>query len=78
MAGRSAIILDGNVSDHLLTWLDYNGEQPRIEVIAAHHTQWGTVLGQASHPHPLCSPDGRWISFNTAQRGRTEVIVVRV
>ncbi|MBZ0300984.1 MAG: hypothetical protein K8J31_14650, partial [Anaerolineae bacterium] len=78
MADRPAIILDGNVSDNLLTWLYYDGVQPRIEVIAAHNTQWGTVLGQASHPHQLCSPDGRWISFNTAQRGRTEVIVVRV
>ena len=33
-----------------------------------------TVLGQASHPHPLCSPDGRWISFNTAQRGRSVLL----
>jgi Tol biopolymer transport system component len=78
MADRPAIILDGNVSANLLTWLYYDREQPRIEVIAAHNTQWGTILGQASHPHPFCSPDGRWISFNTAQQGRTEVIVVRV
>ena len=78
MANRPAIILDGNVSENLLTWLYYDSDQPRIEVIAAHNTQWATVLGQASHPHPLCSPDGRWISFNTAQRGRTEVVVVQV
>jgi hypothetical protein len=78
MANRPAIILDGNLSDNLLTWLYYDGEQPRVEVIAAHNTQWATVLGQASHPHQLSSPDGRWISFNTAQRGRTEVVIVRV
>ena len=78
MQGRPAIILDGNVSDNLLTWLYYDQAQPRVEVIAAHNTQWGTVLGQASHPHPLCSPDARWISFNTAQRGRTEIIIVKV
>ena len=78
MQGRPAIILDGNVSDNLLTWLYYDGDQPRVEVIAAHNTQWATVLGQASHPHQLCAPDGRWISFNTAQRGRTDVVVVRV
>ncbi len=78
MAGRPAVILDGNLSDNLLTWLYYDHEQPRVEVIAAHNTEWGTVLGQAPHPHPLSSPDGRWISFNTAQRGRTEVVVVRV
>ncbi len=78
MAGRPAVILDGNVSRNLLTWLYYDAEQPRIEVIAEHNTEWGTVLGQAAHPHPLCSPDGRWISFNRAQQGRTEVVVVRV
>lgn len=78
MAGRPAIILDGNVSDNLLTWLYYDADQPRLEVIAAHNTQWYTVLGQATHPHQLSSPDGRWVSFNTAQRGRTEVHVVRV
>lgn len=78
MAGRPAIILDGNVSSHLLTWLYYDQAQPRLEVIAAHNTEWGTILGQAPHPHPLCSPDGRWISFNTARRGRTEVVLVRV
>lgn len=78
MAGRPAIILDGNVSDNLLTWLYYDGDQPRLEVIAAHNSEWNTVLGQAAHPHQLSSPDGRWISFNTARRGRTEVHVVRV
>jgi hypothetical protein len=78
MANRPAIILDGNLSDNLLTWLYTDSEQPRVEVIAAHNTQWASVLGQATHPHQLSSPDGRWISFNTAQRGRTEVVVVRV
>ncbi len=78
MQGRSAMLLDGNVSDNLLTWLYFDGELPRVEVIAAHNTQWNSLPGQTTHPHPLCSPDGRWISFNTTQKGRSDVAVVRV
>lgn len=78
MQGRPALLLDGNVSENLLTWLYYDGEAPRIEIIAEHNTQWYSLPGQTTHPHPLCSPDGRWISFNTTQRGRSDVAVVRV
>lgn len=78
MADREALLLDGNVSDNLLVWLYYDAETPRIEVIAAHNTEWGSLPGQTTHPHPLCSPDGRWISFNTTQKGRSDVAVVRV
>jgi hypothetical protein len=78
MAGRPAIILDGDISPDLLTWVYYDAENPRIEVIAYHGTAWGTTPGQSSHPHPLCSPDGRWISWTAANRGRTDVFVVRV
>ncbi len=78
MQGRNALLLDGNVSENLLTWLYYDGRQPRVEIIAAHDTQWRSLPGQTTHPHPLCSPDGRWISFNTTQHGRSDVAVVRV
>ena len=78
MQGRAALLLDGNVSDNLLTWLYFDGELPRVEVIAAHNTQWNSLPGQTTHPHPLCSPDGRWISFNTTQKGRSDVAVVQV
>lgn len=78
MQGRNALLLDGNVSENLLTWLYFDGELPRVEVIAEHNTQWKSLPGQTTHPHPLCSPDGRWISFNTTQNGRSDVAVVRV
>ncbi|MEO8607918.1 MAG: hypothetical protein ABI690_08560 [Chloroflexota bacterium] len=75
--GRRAI-LDGDLSDNLLQWLDYTDEQPRLEVIAMHNTEWGSLLGQATHPHPLSDPTERWISFTTAQHGRSDVVVVQV
>ena len=78
MAGRPAIILDGNLSTDLLLWLYYDQEQPRIEVIARHETEWNSIGGQFPHPHPLCDPAGRYISFNAAHRGRSDVYAVTV
>ena len=78
MAGRPAIILDGNITDDMLLWLYYDQEQPRVEVIARHGTDWGALPGQFSHPHPHSDPTGKWISFNAGSRGRTDVYVVRV
>ncbi len=78
MARRPAIILDGNLTDDLLLWVYYESAQPRIEVIARHGTEWGALPGQFSHPHPHSDPTGTWISFNAAQRGRSDVFIVKV
>ena len=78
MAGREAIILDGNITDDLLVWVYYDQEKPRVEVIAKHGTNWGSLPWQYSHPHPLSDPTGRWITFNSAHRGRSDVFVVEV
>lgn len=78
MAGRPAVILDGNLSTDMLLWLYYDKEEPRIEVIARHGTDWGALPGQYPHPHPHSDPTGRWISFNAAQKGRSDVFVVKV
>ena len=77
MAGRPAIILDGNITDDMLLWLYYDSDQPRIEVIARHGTNWGALPGQYSHPHPHSDPTGSWISFNAADRGRSDIFVVK-
>ena len=77
-SSRPAIILDGNLSVDLLQWLYYDSAKPRVEVIARHGTDWTGMIGQYPHPHPLCDPTGRWISFNAAQRGRSDVYVVEV
>jgi hypothetical protein len=78
MAGRPAIMLDGNITTDMLLWLYYDQEQPRIEVIARHGTDWGALPGQFPHPHPTCDSRGQWIAFNRGDRGRTDVCVVRV
>ena len=77
-AGRPAIILDGNLSPDMLLWLYYDAEQPRVEVIARHSTDWGALPGQYPHPHPLSDPTGKWISFNVGSRGRSDVFIVKV
>jgi hypothetical protein len=78
MAGRPAIILDGNLSNDLLLWLYYDAEKPRVEVIARHGTAWGALPGQYTHPHPLSDPTGRYISFNVGHGGRSDVFIVSV
>jgi hypothetical protein len=73
---RPAIILDGDISPNLLMWLHYVHDQPHLEVIAAHNSQWGP--SQATYPHPLCDSTGTWLAFNVAQGGRSDVHVVRL
>ncbi len=77
-AGRPAVILDGILSSDMLLWLYYDEERPRVEVIARHGSDWGALPGQYPHPHPLSDPTGRWISFNVAHRGRSDVCIVSV
>lgn len=78
MQGRPAFILDGNLTDDLLLWFYHDADQPRIEVIARHGTNWGGHEGQYPHPHPQSSPTGQHICYNHADRGRSDVFVVEV
>ena len=80
-AQRPALITDGLFSAHLLQWLyldDAPAERPHLEPICVHGTEWGSLPGQYSHPHPLADPTGRWISFTAAHAGRSDVYVVEV
>jgi hypothetical protein len=77
-----AIITDGLLTPDLVTAiyfrdLDTSGA-PRIEVLARHATEWGTLQGQYTHPHPHVSPDGRWLCYNKGEKGRTDVYLVRL
>lgn len=78
MAGRPAIILDGNLSTDTLFWLYYDQDKPHVEAIARHNSNWAALPWQYPHPHPLSDPTGRWISFNAGHRGRTDVFIVEV
>lgn len=78
MAGRRAVILDGNITNDLLLWVYYDQEDPRVEVICRHGTAWGALPGQYTHPHPLSDPTGRWISFNVGSKGRSDVYLAKV
>jgi len=80
-ARQRALILDGDFSRDALQWLHWGteeGDRPRLELIARHGTEWGSVPGQYSHPHPLTDPSGSWISYTAARDGRTDVFVVDV
>jgi hypothetical protein len=77
-ARRKALILDGDFSTDLLQWLHHDADPPRLEPICRHATEWRSVPGQYSHPHPLTDASGRWVSFTAAKGGRTDVFVVGV
>lgn len=79
VAGRKAIMIDGNITDDLILWLYYDDPAKlRVEVICRHGTNWGGQQGQYPHPHPQCSPDGSRIVYNRAERGRSDVFVVEI
>jgi len=77
-AVRPALILDGDFTGDTLQWLYHDGRSPGLEPICKHNTEWGSVPGQYSHPHPLTDPFGRWVSFTAAKDGRTDVYVVEI
>ena len=77
-----AIITDGLVAPDLVAAIHYEdldpAGAPRIELLARHDTDWSAAPGQLSHPHCHISPDGKWLSYNTAAAGRADVCLVRV
>lgn len=68
MQGKNAAIIDGNILDGLLMWLNFDGELPKIEIIAQHATDFTTMPCQYSHPHSICDPTGKRILFNSARK----------
>ena len=78
---RPAILLDGLITPDLITavhWseLDSLGI-PRIEIVGRHGTYWHT--GQQFDPHPVMSPDGRFLSYNRGRRdGRSDVYLMQL
>jgi hypothetical protein len=85
---RKAIVLDGNLTNDLIVWLYYDGDMPRVEIIAKHDTDYLTMPGQYGHPHPAFDPTGRWMAFNAskrtavlkddARRARSDIYIVEI
>jgi hypothetical protein len=75
---RQAIILDGNVTTDMLMWLYWDSDTPRLEPICRHATEWDSLWGQLHDPHPAADPTGRWIAFNAAHAGRSDLYAVEV
>ncbi len=75
---RRALIIDGAFSSDKLQWLTWGteGDAPELEPICLHSTEWRSLPGQYSHPHPLTDASGRWVSFTSARGGRSDVYVV--
>ncbi|MBT4499330.1 MAG: hypothetical protein HOC74_16500 [Gemmatimonadetes bacterium] len=80
-ARRNALIIDGMFSRDKLQWLYWDrgsGEAPALEPICIHGTEWGSIPGQYSHPHPLTDADGKWVSFTSARGGRSDIFVADI
>lgn len=80
-ARKQALIIDGMFSTDRLQWLywgDHTGGKPRLEPICLHSTEWGSLPGQYSHPHPLTDQSGKWAAFTAAHGGRSDVYVVEL
>ncbi|MDW7657060.1 MAG: hypothetical protein SCM11_07790 [Bacillota bacterium] len=75
---RPALILDGDLMPGCLSWLFYDDVVPRIELICRHDTQWESMPGQYSHPHPQSDAAGKYICYNKAESGRSDVLVVEI
>lgn len=74
----NALILDGDLLPGCISRLYYDSEIPRLEVLCRHDTEWESLPGQYSHPHPQYDASGRRICFNAAHGGRSDVYVVSV
>ncbi|MFA5857879.1 MAG: hypothetical protein WC955_02320 [Elusimicrobiota bacterium] len=79
LPNKPALIIDGFFSRDKLQWLYYGDgteSEPKLEPICLHNTEWGSLPGQYSHPHPLTDASGNWISYTAAHGGRSDVYIV--
>jgi hypothetical protein len=74
---RHSILIDGLIDSERFYALHLDdrdqAQQPQIELLGQHSTEWGSVPGQMAHPHPHLSPDGRWLAYNCARNQRSDV-----
>lgn len=78
---RPALIIDGSFSKDRLQCLYYDDDATpaaKPEPTCVHGTQWNSIPGQYSQPHPLADPTGKWIAFTATKAGRSDVYVVQL
>ncbi len=77
---EDVMITDGLFTSDLVIKIHYrepdSSGAPRLEVLARHSSDWSK--GQQSHPHCHVSRDGRWLSYNKGEAGRSDVYVVKI
>lgn len=77
-----AIITDGLLTPEMICAVYYRELDaagcPRVELLGRHGTDWQGMIGQYRDPHCHMSPDGRWVSYNAAARGRSDVYLLQV
>jgi len=76
LAGRKAILLDGDITPDLLLALDYDHDQPRIEILGRHSSDITGMPWQYAHVHPQSDSQGSRIVFNSCRDGRSDVFLL--
>jgi hypothetical protein len=78
LAGRSSILLDGNLTPDMLIALDYDHNPPRLEPLARHGSDKNAMPWQYAHAHAQCDPTGRFVSFHRGVEGRSDVFLLEL
>ena len=76
LAGRSAVLLDGNLTPDMLMALEYDRDPPRLELLARHGSDKNAMPWQYAHVHAQSDPTGHWISFHRGREGRSDVFLL--
>jgi len=59
----------------MMALIRHEGDRAILQPLCRHDTSW---LTQHSHPHPVFSPDGSSVLFNSDREGRSNVYLVRI
>ena len=78
IAGRSAVLLDGNLTTDMLLALDYDRSPPRLEWLGRHGSDKNAMPWQYAHVHAQTDSAGRQLSFHRGMEGRSDVYLLKL
>lgn len=78
IGGRSAVLLDGNLTSDMLLALNYDRNPPRLEWLGRHGSDKNAMPWQYAHVHAQTDPSGRFLSYNCGRDGRADVYLLRL